>query len=255
MTQSLDLLENAADSLNEALRRVRDATHENARPYKFAVLHFTHAIELLFKHHVAQAHPLLIYRNPFTKNLAKESTIGLWDAVQFFKNEQRHLTKEMVDDLTWVKNLRNNIEHYKFEMDPRAARLAIGRLIRAINEFHQENDFTDLASLIEADCQGTYEKLADEYKQQLFEAQRSAELAEHDDEPNACFECGSPRTMVRSGDSYKCYLCSTVIPIHECTRCTDRYPEVFMRVWNDDRGPAQVDWMCDFCYDHIFDDT
>lgn len=253
MTQSLDLLENAADSLNEALRRVRDATHENARPYKFAVLHFTHAIELLFKHHVAQAHPLLIYRNPFSKNLAKESTIGLWDAVQFFKNEQRELSEETVADLKWIKDLRNNIEHFKFEMDPRAARLAIGRLIRALNEFHEENDFTDLASLIEVDCRGTYEKLADEYKQRLFEAQQSAELAKGVDEPHACFSCGSPKTMVRAGEKLKCHFCDDEIPIHECVRCTERFPEVLMRVWNDDNGPAQKDWMCDFCYDHIFD--
>lgn len=254
MSQSLDLLENAADSLNEALRRVRDATHDNARPYKFAVLHFTHAIELLFKHHVAQAHPLLIYRNPFSKNLAKESTIGLWDAVQFFKNEQRELTEETISDLKWIKDLRNNIEHYKFEMDPRAARLAIGRLIRALNEFHGENGFTDLAGLIETDCRGTYEKLADEYKQRLFEAQRAAELAQKDDEPQVCFQCGSPKTMVRSGNRLMCHFCGVKIPMHECVRCTERYPEVLMRVWNDDNGPTHKEWMCDFCYDHIFDD-
>lgn len=253
MTQSLDLLENAADSLNEALRRVRDATHANPRPYKFAVLHFTHAIELLFKHHVAQAHPLLIYRNPFSKNLAKESTIGLWDAVQFFKNEQRELTEETVADLKWIKDLRNNIEHFKFEMDPRAARLAIGRLIRALNEFHEENDFTDLATLIEADCRGTYEKLADEYKQRLFEAQRSADLVRGNDEPQTCFSCGSPKTMVRAGNKLKCHFCDDEIPLHECVRCTERYPEVLMRVWNDVNGPAHREWMCDFCYDHIFD--
>lgn len=88
MKQSLGLLENAAGSFNEALRKVRDAKYGDARPYKFAVLHFTHAIELLFKHHVALVHPLLIYKNLFTtRSLDKEITIGLWEAIQFFKNE------------------------------------------------------------------------------------------------------------------------------------------------------------------------
>jgi len=251
----LTLLDNAADSLNEALRRVRDASHDNPRPYKFAVMHFTHAIELLFKHHVALAHPLLIYRNPFTKNLTKEPTIGLWDAIQFFKNEDRELTKETLDDLRWIKDLRNNIEHYKFDMDPREARLTIGRLIRAINEFHDENDFIELGSLIEEDCLGTYEKLSDEYKQKLFEAQRSAEVTAGDDQPVSCFQCGSARTAVQSGGVAKCHLCAGETEFHNCEHCGNSYPEDLMRVWNDDQAPLQIDWMCDFCYDHITDQT
>lgn len=251
MTQALGLLENAADSLNESLRRVRDATRDDARPYKFAVLHFTHAIELLFKHHVAQAHPLLIYRNPFSKNLAKEPTIGLWDAVQFFQNEERALTKETLADLKWIKDLRNNIEHYKFEMDPRAARLAIGRLIRALNEFHEENDFTELATLIESDCRPTYDKLASEYKQKLHEAQRSAEDAT-ELQPQRCMACGEHATMVFEGDKLlRCHFCDSTFDIHECVQCGTNFPDNMMSIWNDEAGPGNEDWICDDCQEYI----
>jgi hypothetical protein len=253
MKQSLSLLENAADSFNEALRKVRDASYGDPRPYKFAVLHFTHAIELLFKHHVALAHPLLIYRNPFSKSLEKEATIGLWEAVQFFKNEQKELTTEALDDLKWIKSLRNNIEHYKFEMDLREARRAIGRLIRAINEFHGDNGFTELATLIEQDCRDTYEKLADEYKQALFEAQQSAAAVAGDHEPQSCFHCGNSKTVVQSANSLLCQLCGGESLLQECLRCGETYPDDLMRVWNDEHGPGEEDWMCDFCYDHIHD--
>lgn len=254
MKQSLGLLENAADSFNEALRKVRDATYSDTRPYKFAVLHFTHAIELLFKHHVALAHPLLIYRNPFSKNLTKGGTIGLWDAIQFFSNEQKHLTPEMLEDLKWIKELRNNIEHFKFEMDTREARRAIGRLIRALNDFHEANGFTDLASLIESDCRPTYEKLSDEYKQKLFEAQQSAAAVSGDEEPHNCFLCGGAKTMVQSANSVECHLCGEESLIQECVHCTADFPVEFMRVWNDDRGPGMEDWICDYCYDDILDE-
>lgn len=252
MKQSLSLLENAADSFNEALRKVRDASYGDARPYKFAVLHFTHAIELLFKHHVALAHPLLIYRNPFSKALDKEATIGLWEAVQFFKNEQKELTTEMLDDLKWIKALRNNIEHYKFEMDLREARRAIGRLIRALNEFHEENDFTDLASLIEADCRDTYEKLADEYKQELFEAQQAAAALVDDGDVETCYFCGGQKTMIDRARSVECFLCGNTADKHACVQCDEWFPDDFMRVWNDD-GPGPTDWMCDGCHDHLYE--
>lgn len=253
MKQSLDLLENAADSLNESLRKVRDARYEDARPYKFAVLHFTHAIELLFKHHVALAHPLLIYKNPFSKSLDKEATIGLWEAVQFFKNEQKELTQETLDDLKWIKSLRNNIEHYKFEMDQHEARRAIGRLIRALNEFHQANDFTDLASLIEKDCQDTYEKLADEYKQDLHDAQQAAAALAGSGGAIACYMCGEQKTMVELEDKVQCLLCGNESDMQSCLRCANRYPEDFMRLWNEE-GPGPQTWMCDFCHDNLYEE-
>lgn len=251
MKQSLSLLENAADSLNEALRRVDTASSQDMRPYKFAVLHFTHAIELLFKHHVAQSHPLLIYRNPFSKALTKEPTIGLWDAVQFFQNEDRRLTKETLADLKWIKDLRNNIEHYKFDMDPREARLTIGRLIRALNEFHEENDFTELVTLIEPGCRPTYDKLADEYKQKLHEAQRAAEEAT-ELQPQRCLACGELATMVFDGDDLlRCHFCDCTFDIHECVQCGYKYPDNMMTIWNEEAGPGNEDWICEDCEDHI----
>lgn len=253
MKQSLGLLENAADSFNEAIRKVRDANYGDARPYKFAVLHFTHAIELLFKHHVALAHPLLIYRNPFSKNLDKEATIGLWEAVQFFKNEQKELTPEMLDDLKWIKSLRNNIEHFKFEMDLREARRTIGRLIRALNEFHKANGLTELATLIEADCLSTYEKLADEYKQELFEAQQAAAALVDDGDVETCYFCGGHNTMIDRSGSVECFLCGNTADKHACLRCDEWYPDDFMRLWSEDEEGKNV-WMCDYCYDAVYED-
>ena len=251
MKQSLSLLDNAADSLNEALRKVDLGSADNPRPYKFAVLHFTHAVELLFKHHVAQAHPLLIYKNPFSNKLESQQTIGLWDAVQFFKNEDRTLSEGAIKDLKWIKDLRNNIEHYKFEMDPREARLTIGRLIRALNEFHEGNDFTELATLIDSDCRPTYDKLASEYKQKLHEAQRAAEEATHL-QPQRCMACGESATMVfESDDLLRCHFCDSTFDIHECVQCGTRYPDNMMSVWNDEAGPGHEDWICENCEDYI----
>lgn len=87
-THKLDLQENAVDSFNEALTKYWQGLVGDHKAFKFAILHLSHSLELLFKYYVSKAHPLLIYRNPFAKDLKKDnSTIGLWDAVHFLANE------------------------------------------------------------------------------------------------------------------------------------------------------------------------
>lgn len=138
MKHTLELLENAFDSLDEALRKYEEGEDFEPRAYKFAVLHFAHFLELLFKYYVSQAHPLLIYKNPFSKRIEQENTIGIWDAIQFLKNEGKAVSPELMKDLEWIKKLRNSIEHFKFEMDVREVRRTLGRLIRATEEFNSE---------------------------------------------------------------------------------------------------------------------
>jgi hypothetical protein len=67
MKHELDLLENAIDSLKEALDKFKEGSDTNRRAYKFAILHYSHFLELLFKYYVSKSHPLLIYKNPFSK--------------------------------------------------------------------------------------------------------------------------------------------------------------------------------------------
>ena len=51
MTQrhQLDLLENAIDSLNEALAKYEQANTGDIKAYKFCVLHLSHFLELILK--------------------------------------------------------------------------------------------------------------------------------------------------------------------------------------------------------------
>jgi len=114
----LELLDNALDSMSEALSKFEEADAGDHRAYKFAVLHMAHFIELMFKHHIASKHPLLIYKDPFSKKLDKNKTIGLWEVVNFINNESPDtVSPEFRKDLEWIKRLRNEIEHHKFAMD------------------------------------------------------------------------------------------------------------------------------------------
>lgn len=59
MSHKLDLLDNAMDSLEEALKKFEEGDDGDQKAYKFCVLHMAHFIELIFKHHITEKHPLL----------------------------------------------------------------------------------------------------------------------------------------------------------------------------------------------------
>ncbi|TXD04389.1 hypothetical protein FTI75_12170 [Burkholderia pseudomallei] len=219
----LDLLENAMDSLAEALTKFEQGDNGDLKAYKFCVLHMAHFIELIFKHYITEKHALLIYMNPFESNLKPEKarTIGLWEAVNFINNEEKDtVSGDFHKDLEWLKKLRNDIEHHKFEMDVETARTTIGRLFRAVLEFLEYNSDVDIEPAIPQNAMDTFKVLSDEYQFKLKDALRKADAVEKDNpqdpsDPDApevrldCEDCGN-FTMVlndASGTGYRCTFC------------------------------------------------
>lgn len=216
MKHELDLLDNAIDSLNEALTKYQQAKAGDVKAYKFCVLHLSHFMELVLKHYVTLAHPLLIFKNPFARVFNDESqTIGLQDAVNFLKNEGRKLPDSFLDDLNWLKKLRNRIEHHRFDMEVAQVEVTIGRLISAFVEFDQTHEKIDLAERIDLGQYDLFIDLADNYALNLKKAEDEVEsecLANRDDpefQVYDCDECGH-HTLIPNGDSatgYRCAFC------------------------------------------------
>lgn len=247
----LDLLENACDSLNESLRRFEDGTKGEPRAYKFAILHFSHFLELLFKYYVAQSHDLLIYKNPFSNKIEREQTIGLREAIQFLKNEGHIFEDQMLKDLEWIKRLRNEIEHYKFDMDVREVRHTLGRLIQAAVIFNEQLNFFDLEEKIDSECLDTFKTLADEYTAKLAMARQEAQ----EDSPNGdvleCRECGETDVAyINDKNEIHCKFCDHVEKMITCCQCDESFPSSEMIRWNDDH-PLHIDYICKFCQGHI----
>lgn len=252
MKHKLDIFDNAVDSLNEALRKYEEGEESGPRAYKFAVLHFAHFAELLFKYYVSKSHPLLIYKNPFSKKIDKENTIGLWDAIQFLRNEGRSISPELLKDLEWMKSLRNDIEHSRFEMDVKEVRRTLGRLIRATEELNAELNLIRLVDHIEPDLFDTYDTLADEYRAQLAHARSEASEESEDGEVFDCGICGESATAVREDEGYSCRFCGEIEELVQCFYCEETYRRADVSVWNDEHPPA-IDYVCDSCEDHIMD--
>nr|BBJ03347.1 hypothetical protein YBY_11950 [Marinobacter nauticus] len=265
----LDLLENALDSFNEALRQYERAEDGEYKAFKFCIQSLAHFFELLLKFYVTQSHPLLIYKNPFAKNIEESSqTIGLYEAVNFLKNEGAELPPEFISDLKWLKELRNKIEHHKFKMNVSEARETIGRLIHAVVVFDNNYATIDLASHIDEENAEVFYDLARTYEEQLeaalekvkeaenqaYEGYRQKEYMLVDFGVYPCDECGHD-TVVPNSDSstgYQCTFCGAEecsSAEYTCGMCGSRWPKDDLSLidWADTGNP---EYYCPVCLRH-----
>jgi hypothetical protein len=272
----LDLLDNAIDSLNEALSKYQEGKDGNEKAYKFCIQHLSHFFELILKYYVTQSHPLLIYKNPFAKVINQESqTIGLYEAINFLKNEGHEISERFEEDLHWLKKLRNNIEHHKFEMDVDEVEETIGRLMSAVVEFDESHESINLSSYISTAQYDLFHMLANTYEGRLkkaeLEVKRAKEKAYDGVRPKEynlvdfhiyhCYECDHD-TMIPNSESSTGYLCtfcgneeSDDIEV-ECGMCGSSWPIRDMRYldWAD---TGQYDYYCPYCMhdpDYVSDD-
>lgn len=252
----LDLLENAVDSLNEALDKYQQGKAGNLKAYKFCVQHLSHFLELILKYYVTQSHPLLIYKNPFAKNIdAEAQTIGLYESINFLKNEGKQISEKFEEDLKWLKRLRNNIEHHKFSMEVAEIEETVGRLMSAVVEFDKSHDNIDLSEYIDTAKYEMFHELADTYEHKLAKAMEAVEEArrkayegyrykEYDlvhFNVYHCYSCGHDAIVSEESSStgYKCTFCgneeSDDIEVN-CGVCGDLWAKEDMSYadWADD---------------------
>ena len=206
----LDLFDNAIDSLNEALAKYEKGKSMKGadKAYKFCVQHLSHFFELILKFYVTKSHPLFIYKNPFAKKINEESqTIGLFEAINFLKNEGHDFTPKFENDLRWLKKLRNQIEHHKFEMNITQVEKTIGRLISAFVDFDESHESIDISSYVDRNRWVIFLNLAQTYKRNLKKAMQEVKAASV--VPYRCDDCGHLTMIPNEGASsgYKCAFC------------------------------------------------
>jgi hypothetical protein len=251
MRHKLDLQANALDSLNEGLRKYSEAEAGTVGAYKFAVLHFAHFMELYLKAGVAKEHSLLIYVKPASQKLEGALTVGLWDAVNILRNAGHILDPHLLADLDWLKKLRNNIEHYEFDLEVPKVREVLGRILRAADEVSDTLELPSLREHVDQECQETFDQLLGDYKALLARARRDARRLSEEGEVTNCSYCGELEVAYESDGEIQCVFCGESEPLRECVICTETYRDSECSVWNDDH-PGPIDYACTYCEDRIF---
>lgn len=300
MAYQLDIQENALGSFNEALAKYREGEAGKLSAYKFAILHMAHFLELVLKMYVQTLDENLVYAANFRllekdakaagedllqhllKRQAEDKhfpqpagsapakTLFVADALALSKLERCKVSgvpfvdQEFIEDIEWLKGLRNSIEHFHFELEPRDVRLCLGRIVRRAQEFADNFSLFGLAAQVSGENAELFEKLADEYEhrrreanleveESRFEAFRGVRYKFHDQVDWNVFECPECRenTMIPEGTShsgYRCTFCGNEdndgIPV-ECDCCQQKFPEDEMERWK--LGPDEYEWRCYYC--------
>lgn len=289
MEFGLNVKENAIDSLNEGLAKFELGEQGDLRSYKFAILHMAHFVELVLKLYLTSVNQNIVFSkcfkeinkraksdntDPLTaykaleregfdftsliKNEPNPHTVDVEKALSLARCESCQITgaqfveEQYVDDINWMKDLRNNIAHFEFRLTPKEVRLAIGRLIRGTAEFADVFCLFNLEDEIGKDKAHVFEILSDEYAQEVREAERDVDERREeafrgvrpkhqifvDWEEYDCPEC-EKHTMIPSEDSstgYRCTLCgneeSFEIEVN-CDICGCPWPNGDMATWPD----------------------
>lgn len=298
---NLNLIDNAVDSFNEALEKYELGTENNSKPYKFAVLHMAHFLELVLKQAIQVLNSNLIYTSAFKEmeKRAKDKKIALYEMSEKMKidhyiydpdvgknnhtisvNDAKkflislpasfNLNREFLDDINLLKTLRNNIEHFEFELSPRDTRLIIGRLVRSAKKFTIDFQLFDLDQHISKHNEEIYTLLMDEYEHQINAARMTVEEETRDAyrgyRPKEwdwvewdvldCPYCCESEMMIRDSTSstgFKCQNCGEMdsddIPVI-CERCCSKVEKYYTRSYKDEFGT--LIYICDNCR-HDFD--
>jgi len=308
MKYQLDLKENAIDSFNEALAKYELVQGGELRQFKFAILHLSHFLELVLKLYIVTVDENLLFTKCYTpirerakrdsitvmdaynalvsegvdlgrliNGVARPYTVTLDQALSFAKCEKCSKTGvdfvdvDFCNDIDWLKNLRNDIEHYQFSLTPKEARLCIGRLVRGVAEFIDIFDLFNLEDEVGSDNLQIFQTLADEYSHLLIEAKKDVEEREAEAFRGVrpkfyefvnwnvyeCPDCTN-NTMIPSEDSstgYKCTFCqneeSDEIEV-ACDCCGAMAPGDDMSTWLTDDG--DVEYRCYYCSGQYYAD-
>lgn len=287
MEFKLDLESNALDSFNEAIKKFKQGEDGDHKAFKFAILHLSHCFELTLKMYIQTLNEELIFskcyravleraksdkinfieafnkmeaenfdfegsikghKNPYTITLDQALSIAALEKCS--KTSVSLVDEKLLDDISWMKNLRNSIEHYEFSFTIKDVRLVMGRLVRGLAEFADLFCLYDLDKKISKELSDVYKILSDEYEHNIhesyldvFDARREAfrgvrpkyiELVNWKEYP--CDYCGHD-TMIQNNNSttgYRCTYCgaedSGSIEV-TCDVCGTEWPEEEMSSW------------------------
>ena len=238
MKHELSLYENAIDSLNEALQQYGNGNLKEPRTYKFTILHLAQSVELIFKYYVSLKHPLFIYKNPFSKKIKSgtEKTITIHDAIQLLINCDEKINQEVIIKINSLKNLRNEIEHFKFSMNVIETKILIGNIVSLIDKIHRKITGNDILNQIDENFKKSYSELIDKHHAKITHCQ--ATLLKEGKKIVSCHFCTTKDTAYLNGHEFKCIFCEKTDFIDTCYLCSQHeynshmYP---MWHWNQEQ--------------------
>jgi hypothetical protein len=142
-----NLIENALDSLEHAIAHLAEPRCLKVSDHKRAILDLSHVAELLFKERLRMIHPAFVLSDVDKYPSKTAHTVGAAEALQrLVKIGGIEFGDEDQAALKTIREKRNEIEHYEFQISDPESRLVIGNVLVFIFKFASDEIGLDWAS-------------------------------------------------------------------------------------------------------------
>lgn len=252
---SLNLYQNAIDSLNEGMNFYSKSYEEESK-YKFCIILISNFMELILKYMVELQNPLLCYEKPSATNLNIEKTITWKQSLQILSNSDVFIKKDLIHDIMELSELRNKIIHYKFEYHTSEIRIIIRSVIGELRKLFNEVVKKDFIDDVSEETKVLLKTIEDEYLSQLHLAQADAK-EEADIDGLEIADCGycfqSDTAVERINNEIYCYFCEETDYEDTCCRCTEMFRISEMNSFGKTED-GDLLYLCDYCSDLLESD-
>ncbi|MGL6365629.1 hypothetical protein ACSZMZ_07205 [Aeromonas veronii] len=135
-----NLIENANDSLEHAIKHMGPIEQNSIGDWKRIIVDFSHVVELLFKEKLRQIHPAFVLDNIDKYPSNDAFTVGAEKAFKRLKSIGGiNFSKEDESAINMARNKRNEIEHYEFSISENEAKVLVGQVLSFIFKFSEEH--------------------------------------------------------------------------------------------------------------------
>jgi hypothetical protein len=200
-----NLLGNALESLEHAVDHLTFVTGENTHSdYKHAILDVSHAAELLIKERLYRIHPAFIWENIDKYPSLDARTVSAKKGLErLFYIGELEISDEDKSSIRSCRRVRNAIEHHKFEINEKEAKIVIGRTLAFVFDFSLRH--LDLNLRAEFETDDRWESLLGIYEfVQAYGARIERKLNAEGRYAEMCSKCGG---MTFDITSETCALC------------------------------------------------
>jgi len=136
MKHKFNLIDNAKESLSHAVYHLTDVDRPSAGDLKRAILDVAHVVELLLKERLRKIHPAFLWNDVDKYPSEKAFKVDTQTAIErLVKMAGIKLADSDIKTIADCRNIRNAIEHYEFEIEPKEARVIIGKMLAFIFHF------------------------------------------------------------------------------------------------------------------------
>ena len=215
-----NLIQNANDSLEHALRHMGPIEEDGIGNWKRIIVDLAHVVELLFKEKLRQIHPAFVFTQIDKYPSQSAHTVSCDLACKRLqKIGNIKFSKDDLNAIQTAREKRNEIEHFEFSISDREAKVLIGQVLLFIFEFAEQqlNLGWESVHLKENKFAVLY-KYTEFYNKYLEKAEAKIE-----EEEVHVIKCSSCHNLSFDIDNEICLVCSHEEEVLDCKWCNSAY--------------------------------